>query len=108
MRLRRNSTNVQDYDKQGQVLINNSVERGYPVNIVVEAFRRGRSLERKTLLDKKKAHTIQDRIPFALEFTPRASSVKNILRNWFLVKHIPGCELLPQIGFKKREFFKFL
>lgn len=104
LRLRRNSSNLTDYERQDHILMNNFIDRGYPVDIAQEAFETARRLVRKKLFKKEKKggkkESDSSRITFALDFTPRASAIKNIiLKNWHLIKHIPGCELPSRIGY---------
>lgn len=102
LRLKRNVTNHEDFNLNADRLRKQFILRGYPSDIVLDAEARAHVQERKSLFKRPRSEVLNKRLHWAIHHSPRSLSISKIIKKyWSLVSDIPGCELPPQIGFRR-------
>ncbi len=98
LRIRRNCTKLEDYDKHSLLRMQDYQRRGYPENILTEARNKARNLDRKTLFQKKdKTNKNSGRIPCILTWNPANPDMKSILdKHWHLLELCDNKEAFAQ------------
>lgn len=77
------------------------MKRGYPRGVILSAVKRATERDRSSLFNDKQ-QCANKQLCAAFEFTPQTNRVIEILkRRWHIISEIPGCEVFPQIGYKK-------
>lgn len=83
------------------------INRGYLNELIVDAAKRAYWKNRLELLQPKIDKEVFKGITTAFDFTPLTPTIKKIIFNhWHLVNEIPGCEILPRIGWRKTKSIK--
>lgn len=79
------------------------LDREYPESIVKRVRTRADHFPRQILLrDRQK--TRDERIMWAIDYTPCANQVRKIVRkHWHFLQDIPGCQLSPQVGMHRTK-----
>lgn len=101
LRFKRNSTTQVDFVRETRSLYNQLESRGYPRHILNRVLDRAREVPRSSLLLPKERRR-KNRITWAIDYTPMSNRIcRIVLKNWHVLRDIPGCEIPPQIGFCK-------
>lgn len=103
LRIKRNSTSLNDYLKHSRTMQQQFLNRGYPPGLVQSAAERAEHLERKNLFwekDKKSSH----RLHWTLDYTSHSHEIVQIVkRHWHLTSDVPGCDTFPEVGYKNHN-----
>lgn len=103
LRVKRNSTDSEDYKSHSLRLSQQFVDRGYPSDIVKAACQRADLRDRSSLFARRESNQ-QTRFHWAMEFFPHSREVLQILKkHWHLLYEGPGCESFPEIGYQKHS-----
>ena len=87
LRLRRNCSTDMDFNEKAKEMVARFLERGYPKDLLDEAWARALRTDRKSLLVKKTKVAGPQRLCFASEFNPRLGAIKNIiLKHWHILQ----------------------
>lgn len=107
LRIRRNSTCMQDYVRQSYLMQSDFLNRGYPESLVIYTAHRAQGRNRQELLADMLREKSFKGITTAVDFTPLTPAIKKIIfKHWHLVNNIPGCEVPPRIGLRKMPSIK--
>ncbi|XP_078509911.1 uncharacterized protein LOC144769621 [Lissotriton helveticus] len=104
LRLKRNCTTIQDFDKHAVALKSKFIDRGYPKRMVRHAYKRAKYYDRESLLkNKEKKDTNPQPIIFVTNFNQVSNKLKNIInRNWHSINNKQQ-ERLPKPMFSFRR-----
>lgn len=103
LRLKRNSTDTNDFNKEADNLYKQLQARGYPKQVLNRTLTRSSCISRTSLLQPKRRHE-ENRITWALEFSPHSNQLRRIIfKHWHLLQEIEGCSSPPRIGFRRTK-----
>lgn len=98
---KRNATEVNDFKEHSEHMFHQFLKRGYPKGVIQSAVTRATERDCNSLFEDKQQST-NKQLCVALDFTPQTNRVIEILKiHWHIISEIPGCDVFPQIGFKK-------
>ena len=111
LRLRRNCTDIINYDTHSIRLAEAYVTRGYNAAEIARSRKKVRRLPRHTLLAEKTKDTTDDALVCTIPYNLHNVDVKRIIAdNWFLLSEAPHLENLfinnPIFGFSRPKNFK--
>ena len=89
LRIRRNCSNIEDYQKQAKKRIADYLYRGYPENLLNEAYNKALNQNRTDLLNKtgQKSKKQNDRVPLVLTFNPANPNLVQIVqKHWGIMQ----------------------
>lgn len=106
LRLRRNCSNIMDFQCKAIEMKDRFQQRGYPTSKISLAYQRALGTERESLLVKKPKSSSTPRIVFSTEYSPLAGRVKNIIhKHWNILKSNPTLNSIsstpPLITFRR-------
>ena len=111
LRLRRNCTNVTDYDTHAERLTQAYISRGYDKDDLEQARDKVRQLLRADLLQTKQKESTDNALVCTLPFNLRNVDARKIITdNWFLLSESPHLENLfetpPVFGYSRPKNLK--
>lgn len=109
LHLKRNAPEDKYFRSHAKRLRLQFLNRVYPAAIVHEAEARALTRNRDSLFKQNKPVSIPTRVNWALDHSPRSMAISSIIKkHWHLISDIPGCELPPQIGYRKSTSLRSL
>ena len=97
VRVRRICSNKKNFYTHTNLMIAHMHQRGYPINLLLQAQTKAAQLERDKLVDPVKTTTIQNKIPLIVTFDPAHKYISNgVKASQFLVGQ---CDI-PTIKYK--------
>lgn len=101
LRIRRNCSDTQDFDRQAHQLEKDLRDRQYPPSVVQKARKRPRNTNREALLEPKEREDTNT-LTCVTTFTPASNNIKKIInRNWRIINS-DGLNLeKPHFAFKR-------
>ncbi|XP_078498180.1 uncharacterized protein LOC144754363 [Lissotriton helveticus] len=85
LRVRRNCTNIKDFDIQAEIMKSKFIQRGYPHRLVRGAYKRARFYDRDTLLQSQKQKA-DPKLVCITKHSTMDSTVRQIINsNWHLL-----------------------
>ncbi|XP_078525166.1 uncharacterized protein LOC144798270 [Lissotriton helveticus] len=109
LRVRRNCTNLADYDKQASIIRKKFLERGYPHRLIRSSYKRARFFDRDALLTPKE-QTVKDQLVCVTTHSTLNERIRQIINaSWHLLNCNPtSSEKLPKplFAFKRNKNLK--
>ena len=99
LRIRRNCSNIEDYHSQATKRVADYIYRGYPRDIVNEAYLKAASMNREALLQRagNKTQKTMNRVPLVLTFNPANPNLVQIIqKHWDIMRLSNKASAFPE------------
>ncbi|XP_062826329.1 uncharacterized protein LOC134296130 [Anolis carolinensis] len=101
LRIKRNSSTLQDFNQEMEETKSRFRNRGYPESIIQSAYSKVASIPRSKLLEDKIRPGV-DRLIWPLTLTSLSNlAIKTVKKYWNLIRDIPGCDRPPLVAYKR-------